>query len=542
MPAAFWRQFHRALALSCALVGLAAASPAGDGQAVGALKHVILSEPSRLSTAYDSLRDAAKPSRIEKLEMSKSEVWSVSLANWDRFIAEAKRLGISFMVSDETLMPLLAPEDAQAAMSNAQREMMHDAMSSKAAMGMSTMQMMAPAMGEFALTQPEIVIPLTEGIKIVGRRASLIKTDSHYAWHGTVVETSEPITLLWWPTGKVTGTVTYKRRVYAVRNLGDGMIGVVKMNPDNFPEEHPDMSPDQKSKMHGPATPSARGGDGSAQMPDAPSDDPLKGQVPVSRPGRSELRDLQDAAPDGPAPHDLAAMVPLNIVAPEVQRPKVPVSIRVIVAYTAAAALHYADIKTDLIPLALEEANQSFRNSGVGNVQLELAYAYQTPYVEEGTHFEHVFRIAKDRDGYMDEVHALRDRYAADVGVLIVDDANGCGLAAQVFARAERAFAVVNHECAANMYSLGHEIGHLIGARHDIALDNSSVPFSFGHGFVAGKAWRSMMSYKDSCDGCIRLPLWSNPDAKVNGTAAGDAASDNARVIAEQAARVAGFR
>ena len=46
-----------------------------------------------------------------------------------------------------------------------------------------------------------------------------------------------------------------------------------------------------------------------------------------------------------------------------------------------------------------------------------------------------------------------------------------------------------------------HEIGHLIGARHDQALDDSVMPFAFGHGFVNGKVWRTMMSYKDSCDG-----------------------------------------
>ncbi len=58
------------------------------------------------------------------------------------------------------------------------------------------------------------------------------------------------------------------------------------------------------------------------------------------------------------------------------------VAITVIVAYTKAAASHYSNIETDLIALAIEDANQSFRNSGVGNVRLELAHAYQTDYVE----------------------------------------------------------------------------------------------------------------------------------------------------------------
>jgi len=67
-------------------------------------------------------------------------------------------------------------------------------------------------------------------------------------------------------------------------------------------------------------------------------------------------------------------------------------------------------------------------------------------------------------------------------------------------------------------------------------------PFPYGHGFVLGTKWRTMMSYKESCDGCPRVPVWSNPDLKVRGERAGDAKSNNARVIAEQAARVAGFR
>jgi peptidyl-Asp metalloendopeptidase len=47
------------------------------------------------------------------------------------------------------------------------------------------------------------------------------------------------------------------------------------------------------------------------------------------------------------------------------------------------------------------------------------------------------------------KVHLLRDRYGADVAVLIVDDAAGCGLSTRVYADAADAFAVVHHECAA---------------------------------------------------------------------------------------------
>jgi hypothetical protein len=50
------------------------------------------------------------------------------------------------------------------------------------------------------------------------------------------------------------------------------------------------------------------------------------------------------------------------------------------------------------------------------------------------------------------------------------------------------------------------------------------------------------MSYKESCGGCPRLPVWSSPTIQVKGEPAGTPELDNARVIAEQASRVAAFR
>src|SRR5947208_17114016 len=102
-----------------------------------------------------------------------------------------------------------------------------------------------------------------------------------------------------------------------------------------------------------------------------------------------------------------------------------------------------------MVEFSIDEANHSFRTSNLGNIKLRLVHAYETNYVEEGAHFDHVWRFADRGDGYMDEVHGLRDKYKADVGILIVDDAKGCGLATRVYADAEEAYAVVHHECAA---------------------------------------------------------------------------------------------
>ena len=203
--------------------------------------------------------------------------------------------------------------------------------------------------------------------------------------------------------------------------------------------------------------------------------------------------------------------------------------IDVLVAYTKKAASNYSDIERDLVDLAIEEANKSFRMSNLGHVKLRLVHTYQTDYVEEGAHFDHVWRFADKGDGYMEEVHGLRDMFRADVAVLVVDDPKGCGLATRVQADADEAFAVVHHECAAASYTVAHEVGHLIGARHELS-------------YVNGTKWRDIMGAKESCGGCPRVPVWSSPTVLVNGEPAGTTELDNARVIAEQAARIAAFR
>jgi hypothetical protein len=227
-------------------------------------------------------------------------------------------------------------------------------------------------------------------------------------------------------------------------------------------------------------------------------------------------------APDGPHP---VHAKPTD----DSRRAAEPVVIDLMIAYTRNAAAHYADLERDLVHPAIEEANASFAFSGLGHIKLRLVHAYQTPYQEEGLHFDHLWRFADKGDGQMEEVHDLRELYRADIAVLIVDDPKGCGLATRVHADADEAFAVVHHKCVATSYTLAHEIGHLIGASHELA-------------FVNGTKWRDIMGSKESCGGCPRIPYWSNPSVRYRGEPTGTAAYDNARVIFEQAGRVSRFK
>jgi hypothetical protein len=273
--------------------------------------------------------------------------------------------------------------------------------------------------------------------------------------------------------------------------------------------------------------------------------DPVAAQADVPR--RSAVGEVSEARkPQALRPVTKGIRPPngdeqLALVVPKVKMPtaKSPedesspkpndIIIDVIVAYTKKAARNYADIEHELVDLAIGETNKSFGLSNLGHIKLRRVHAYQTDYVEEGAHFDHVWRFADKGDGYMDEIHGLRDKYRADVSILVLDDPKGCGLATRVRADADEAFAVVHHACAAANYTLAHEIGHLIGASHELS-------------YVNGTKWRDIMGSKESCGGCPRVPVWSNPTVLIKGEAAGTAELDNARVIAEQAARVASFR
>jgi hypothetical protein len=276
------------------------------------------------------------------------------------------------------------------------------------------------------------------------------------------------------------------------------------------------------------AAPAAAEGPAAHEPPVATSRQPADGRgTGFLRPVTAGMRSLLSARPQ-------VETEQIALAIPNVSRSDRPsmlgaIVIDVLVAYTGKAAKNYRDIVHQLINPAIDGTNGAFRLSNLDHIRLRLVHTYQTDYVEEGAHFDHVWRFADKGDGYMDEVHALRDMYRADIAILIVDDPSGCGLATRVRADADDAFAVVHHACAVANYTLAHEVGHLIGASHDLSYSST-------------RRWRDIMAAKDSCGGCPRLPVWSNPTVLINGEPAGTVELNNARVIAEQAARIAAFR
>lgn len=205
--------------------------------------------------------------------------------------------------------------------------------------------------------------------------------------------------------------------------------------------------------------------------------------------------------------------------------------IKVLVMYTPAAANSVSNI-VNTAYLAEELSNQSFDNSSIA-CKIEVVYIGKTDYVEVGSQFD-VDRFQGTSDGYMDEVHSLRDKYAADVCVLLTDyHLSTCGRATRIKANSDSAFCVVQaYYCSTAYYSFIHEIGHLMGCRHDYEMDPRYSPYEFGHGYInPDKTWRTIMAYPNECQGCDRIQYWSNPYVIYHGETMGTTSlCNNAKV------------
>lgn len=220
--------------------------------------------------------------------------------------------------------------------------------------------------------------------------------------------------------------------------------------------------------------------------------------------------------------------------------------LRVLVAYTATAAALVTPSLTAHATLAIQTTNQTYEHSQISH-RLELAACVQVGYAGAGNLQTDLELFVGKNDGVMDEIHTLRDRYAADVCVLVSESSGStAGIAEAIGANEGNAFCVVDRSAAVGNLSFPHEIGHLQGARHDVGMDSSTSPFAYGHGYISpGKNWRTVMAYGNYCNNCVRVAYWSNPNVTYpgDGRAMGTTARENnARVLNDETERMKSFR
>ncbi len=214
--------------------------------------------------------------------------------------------------------------------------------------------------------------------------------------------------------------------------------------------------------------------------------------------------------------------------------------IDIMVAYSIDTTAKYGGIDgvNAHIALAIAESNEAYNNSAI-NTQLRLVHTLEVAN-SSGNFSTDLNNLRGQTDGIVDEVHAARDSYGADMVSWFIEDTTYCGIAyvntGDLSQAASAAFSVVSSGCATGYYSTAHELGHNMGSNHDRANAGSTVAYSYSYGFQdTNNTFRSIMSY--NCDGgCTRQRFFSNPDLSFNGVPTGvyylnSDSADNARSI-----------
>jgi hypothetical protein len=347
----------------------------------------------------------------------------------------------------------------------------------------------------------EIVLPFREGAITLVRTTSLVREDGSISWRGIVKETGERAALMIWGNELLTGYFAFNGTIFAIENLGGGLHAFAELGRDKEMPDHPAPA----SRPTGDSGPNFN-----------------KSAIPRSIPPEPAVEPLRDA--------DRQALEAKKI------------TIDVMLLFTPKVASRHVRDPADVLAIAIDETNATFRNSGIGHINLRLVHTQPINYdASEEDQFTHLYAMV-DGLGAFKDVKRLRNEKRADIVGLIIDNPKGCGLSTRVGPESDNAYFVVHHACATITMSIAHEIGHILGIRHDRFVDDSNVPIAHGHGYVNGTKWRDIMSYNEGCGGCPRIPFWSNPRITYKGEPTGTSAADSARVILENAERVSKFR
>lgn len=176
---------------------------------------------------------------------------------------------------------------------------------------------------------------------------------------------------------------------------------------------------------------------------------------------------------------------------------------------------------------AIAQANQAHLDSATG-MQFRLVHLHEVTYVENGSSSD-LTALQDPIDGVMDEVHALRDTYGADLVQLVTDPSapQYCGIGYLMTSLttgfSPYAFGVTLRTCISNR-SMAHETGHNLGCHHDIANASTAIyPYSYGYR-TPDNAFRTIMAYAPGS----RVNLFSGPNVHYGSYTMGVAgAADN---------------
>ena len=305
--------------------------------------------------------------------------------------------------------------------------------------------------------------------------AILDKIEPHakgYSWIGRVQGTEHSIVILTVRDNVMAGNVSVLGTSFQIRHTATGVHSIREVDPEAV---RPDGEPIQVE--FGP--------DGTAILPPA-----------IARDSRGKWNGSPDRTPFLSNDDVSLAVSPVDPSLPQLGSGDF---FDLLVVYTAAAraaAGGTAGIES-LIQLGVTETNLAYQNSGI-IPRLRLVHTKEVNYTEWGNIETDLAHLILD---FVDDTHAVRNAYGADLVRLITDSsASVCGLANVMSGNnpgfSEWAYSVVEQSCISPNYSFGHELAHNMGSNHAPGdpLNNGAFPYSLGYKDPSDQ-FRTLMAY-----------------------------------------------
>jgi hypothetical protein len=205
--------------------------------------------PPQNSATYKAIKKLAGTANTQFLPLTKTEVWSVPNGNVKALRKEAAehRVDMRELGADWNHVFHAAPANIR--FTDKQKALLERVAASKATLGVAIMVTPDLPMVEYALTKDmdarapsknaaKVAVRLSKSTAITVTRSSVQVTSNVCIWSGRVDGTGAPVTFMWWPSGKIAGTVRHNSRVYSIRHMGGEMHAVVEMRIDLMPPRH----------------------------------------------------------------------------------------------------------------------------------------------------------------------------------------------------------------------------------------------------------------------------------------------------------------
>jgi surface protein len=231
--------------------------------------------------------------------------------------------------------------------------------------------------------------------------------------------------------------------------------------------------------------------------------------------------------------------------------------IDVMVVFTGAAET-WANENTGGIDLlasqAIAYAQSTVDNSNI-YMTFNLVHTHKVNYSEADQSTD-LNRVTGLDDGYMDEIHEIRNEKAADLVVYFsygFDTGGVAWLLDDIRGWPHYGFSLIRIN-SAGIYTASHEMAHNMGSMHSRNQQSQTAPPEGGL-FEYSTGWRwtgddnlsyhSVMTYQENSN--VRAPIFSSPDISYGGVPAGSytgayAPADNSRSLNEIRHVIANYR